>query len=63
MTKSEENLLELLKSINYFETKCQHLESIKAIPPEVYEDIKSLRERIAKWGTECIVLVGKDGEN
>jgi len=65
MTKREKNLLDLLKDLNYFERRCQYLDTDggPAIPPEVYADLKSLRDKIAKWGTDAVDEEKRSGDN
>lgn len=57
--KAEENLMDLLVKIRGLEDRCKHLETVTAVPPEVYKTIGHLRDQIANWGIECVIRAGK----
>jgi hypothetical protein len=56
MTNEERTLLELLKHINEFERRCRRLNA----PPVVYKRLGQLRDEVARWGTEEIVIQDED---
>lgn len=61
MSTQESQLMELLVAVAHLEARCKHLHAAVAVPPVVYERIDQLRNEIARWGTECVVLTTKKG--
>lgn len=55
MTRAEHNLLEILKKVNAIEIQCQRLDTITAVPVEVYQLVGKLRDKISAWGIACVV--------
>lgn len=56
MTTAESNLLELLIDINGIERKCKAIDSNKTIPKTVFEMLKTIKNKVADWGIENIVV-------
>jgi hypothetical protein len=56
MSEEEIALLELLRSVNMLERRCQQLgKATTPIPKTVYVMLGSMRDQLARWGTSEVV--------
>jgi hypothetical protein len=61
-TKAEQDLLDILRSVNALESMCKHLRAPIAIPTSAYKYLAEFRNDIARWGIENIARAGGEKE-